>query len=220
MSISHTTTRSTSSSLTLSQFVERPRTVMVSRRFDHLDLTQVLSLVADGDRDAFAVFYDRTANRIFGITKSVLRDPARSEEITQETMLQIWRKAPSFDCHRGSAAGWALSIAHRRAVDCVRSEVARRNRDHSHADTLVLSEPDISDSVIDDLDAGAVRAALSELPNDQRRAIELAYFDGYTHVQIAALLDVPLGTIKWRIRAGLTRLGTTLRQLSTHATIA
>lgn len=166
-----------------------------------------LSRAARGDEAAFAGFYDLVVDRVFGLVRSVLRDPARSEEVTQEVMLELWRTAPRYSPERGSAVTWALTIAHRRAVDRVRSEVASRERDHKVAVRDATGPaPDIADHVGDRLEQERVRRALDELTESQRQSVELAFLGGYSHSEVAAMLGLPLGTVKTRIRDGLIRL--------------
>jgi RNA polymerase sigma-70 factor (ECF subfamily) len=166
-----------------------------------------LEQAARGDEAAFAGFYDVVASRVFGLVRSVVRDPARAEEVTQEVMLELWRTAPRFDSARGSAVTWALTIAHRRAVDRVRSEQASRDRDERVAvRDAVMPEADVAMLVEDRLDRERVGRALDELTDAQRRSVELAFYGGYSHREVAALLDLPLGTVKTRIRDGLIRL--------------
>ena len=167
----------------------------------------LLERAARGDEQAFAEFYDVVVDRVFGLIRSVLRDPARSEEVTQEVMLELWRTAPRFTSARGSATTWALTIAHRRAVDRVRSEVASRARDHKVAvRDAAPAAPDVAVMVEDRLDRERVGRAMQELTEAQRQAVELAFYGGYSHREVAAMLDLPLGTVKTRIRDGLIRL--------------
>ena len=161
---------------------------------------------ARGDGQAFATLYDLCSAAVYGLIRRILRDRAQSDEVMQEVMLEVWRLAPRFDPQRGSASAWIMTIAHRRAVDRIRSEVAeqgRLQRAGSQAPTVGVS---VQDDVIDDLDRQRVRSALAGLTDIQRSSIELAYFGGLTQTEIAALLDVPLGTVKTRIRDGLIRL--------------
>jgi RNA polymerase sigma-70 factor (ECF subfamily) len=172
---------------------------------DHTD--DLLSRAARGDEAAYAEFYDAVVDRVFGLIRSVVRDPARSEEVTQEVMLELWRTAPRFTATRGSATTWALTIAHRRAVDRVRSEVASRARDERVAvRDAGAEEPDVAVMVEDRLDRERVGRAMAELTETQRESVELAFYGGYSHREVAAMLDLPLGTVKTRIRDGLIRL--------------
>ena len=170
----------------------------------------LLARVASGDVEAFAAFYDLVAAQIFAFVRSIVRDPARSEEVVQEVMLELWRIAPSFDPRCGTAKGWAFSIARCRAVDCVRSESSRRRRDRRHFEDCVLAtqceQPEPCNVALR-VDIGSrVRQELASLPEAQRVPIELAYFDGLSHTQIAAALRLPLGTVKSRVRSGLRQL--------------
>jgi RNA polymerase sigma-70 factor, ECF subfamily len=150
-------------------------------------LASLLRQSSWGDEGAFALLYDAVAPRLFGLVLRVVRDPAQSEEVTQEAFLEIWRTSTRFEPDRGSALGWMMTIAHRKAVDRVRSAAAQAS-----------------------LEAERVRKALQTLTPAQRNALELAFFGGYTHTEVAAMLDLPLGTAKTRIRDGLIRLRHTL----------
>src|SRR6266700_1507434 len=169
-----------------------------------LDLAARLALVARGDHRAFELIYGELAGPVYGVVRQVLRDPAQSEEVDQEVLLEIWRKASRFDPARGSAAAWALTIAHRRAVDRVRSETAGSRREQKAAPDLALD--DVAESVAATLDHQRVRRCLDGLTELQRESIKLAYYGGYTYPQVAQLLGVALGTVKTRIRDGLIRM--------------
>jgi RNA polymerase sigma-70 factor (ECF subfamily) len=135
----------------------------------------------------------------------VLRDPAQSEEVAQEAMLDVWRTASRFDAARGSAVAWVMTIAHRRAVDRVRTENASTAREQRLAPGLV-SDEDVAELVETALDRQRVRRCLGSLTTVQAEAVKLAYYGGYTYPQVAELLGVALGTIKTRIRDGLIRM--------------
>lgn len=176
---------------------------------------ELLAKVAKGDEAAFARLHDLLVARVYGIVRSVLRDPARSEEVAQEALLELWRTAPRYEPRLGSATTWALTIAHRRAVDRVRSEEASRRRDDRDANDLTREPaPDPGAVVVDLIERERVVEALGELTEPQRESIELAYFGGHTHREVAALLDLPLGTVKTRIRDGLVRLRDRLEVVS------
>jgi RNA polymerase sigma-70 factor, ECF subfamily len=171
------------------------------------DLEALLARVCRGDEAAFEQLYDQLAGAVYGLARKVLRDPGQAEEVAQEVMLEVWRCASRFDPAKGSAAGWVMTIAHRRAVDRVRSVSAAVQRDHSAAAEAFASQPDeVADAVEANLEAERVRRCLEGLTPLQRESITLAYYGGYTHSEVAGLLRVALGTIKTRIRDGLIRL--------------
>lgn len=174
-------------------------------------LARLLSGCARGDQEQFAVLYDQTAPRLFGLALRVVRDRAQAEEVTQEAYLDIWRMSARFDPGRGSALSWMLTIAHRKSVDRVRSAEAQTRRDTTY-DLQQQSVPfdSTEESAHRELDAQRVRKALEALTPTQREAVDLAYFGGYTHREVAALLDLPEGTAKTRIRDGLIRLRDTM----------
>lgn len=174
-------------------------------------LALTLKRCGRGDESAFAELYDATAARIHGLVKRIVRDAAQSEEVTQEVYLEVWRQAARFDADRGSALSWLMTIAHRRAVDRVRSAEAASARDAEHFHRNRTADHDsTSETVQTRLDAERVRRAMTTLTPTQREAIELAYFRGCTHTEVAAMLEVPLGTAKSRIRDGLIRLRDTI----------
>ena len=164
-----------------------------------------------GDESSFAQLYDAVAPRLYGLVLRVVRDPAQSEEVTQEAFLEIWRTAARFHPDKGSALGWMMTIAHRKAVDRVRSAAAAGRRDHGyHEANQDVDYDSTAEAATASLDAERVRQALRTLTPAQRTAVELAFFGGYTHTEVAAMLGLPLGTAKTRIRDGLIRLRDTL----------
>ncbi|HSO65379.1 MAG TPA: ECF RNA polymerase sigma factor SigK [Ornithinibacter sp.] len=175
------------------------------------DLAELLRRSARGDEAAFADLYDVTSRRLFGLVLRIVRDHAMSEEVTQEVYLDVWRQSSRFDPERGSAMSWLMTIAHRTAVDKVRASEASRRRDDAHAATHQDVDFDTTaETAQASLEAQRVRRALATLTEAQRAAVELAYLGGYTHTEVARLLDLPLGTAKTRIRDGLIRLRDTL----------
>ena len=169
------------------------------------DLDALLTLVARGDQGAFEALYERLARPAYGLIRKVLRDPAQSEEVVQEVLLEVWRTASRFDPAKGGAATWVLTIAHRRAVDRVRSEAAAAGREQ-RTSRVPAAVDAVADSVEATLDAELLRRCLAGLSDVQRESITLAYYGGYTYPEVAKLLEVALGTIKSRIRDGLNRL--------------
>ncbi len=175
------------------------------------DLDQLLTAAAGGDRHAFAELYDAVAGAVYGTIRKVVRDPAISEEVAQDVLLEVWRTAARFDPDRGRATTWILTMAHRRAIDRVRSEQAGRDRlervgiaAHRPAFDATFEAVERAD------DHRRLNEALDVMTDLQREAVELAYFDGLTYREVAAKLGVPLGTIKTRMRDGLLRVKETL----------
>lgn len=178
-----------------------------SRQEQAARLSQLLARSARGHEDAFAELYDLTITRIYGVVLRVLRAPDLAAEVTQEVYLEVWKHAARYAEERGSVMAWMNTVAHRRAVDRVRSESSDTARDTKYA--KLSAEPEIDqvwDDVAQTLDVERVRNAMSSLTAIQREALTLSYFGGYTQSQVAALLKLPLGTVKTRIRDGLIGL--------------
>lgn len=171
------------------------------------DLDALLRRVAHRDADAFAQLYDATRSRVYGMVCRVLRDRGYSEETTQDVYLQVWRTADSYDPASGSALAWLLTLAHRRAVDRVRSEQAASQRDSRYGSANVERDTDsVTDAVLSGEDRRRVTACLDGLTDIQRECIELAYYQGMTYVQVSERLSANLATVKSRMRDGLLSL--------------
>ncbi len=174
---------------------------------DALGADELLGQVARGDERAFAELYDLLSPRVYGLIRRVLRDPAQSEEVAQEVMVEVWRNAGRFDGTRGSAAAWVFTIAHRRAVDRVRAEQASNDRAHRVAASSVETPyDDVVETATARIEQQQVRRCLDGLTDLQREAITLAYYNGNSYREVADLLGAALPTIKTRMRDGLIRM--------------
>jgi len=172
-------------------------------------VAELLMRIADRDESAFGSLYDMLSSRVFGLILRVLVDRSQSEEVLQEVFLEVWQSAGSFAPNRGQGRSWVLTIAHRRAVDRVRSAHAAGERD-VRAGMRELNTPaaGVEEQVELRIESRRVARALQALPELQREALTLAYFGGYSQSEIAAMSGTPLGTIKTRMRDGLSRLRT------------
>ncbi|WP_426593653.1 ECF RNA polymerase sigma factor SigK [Cellulomonas sp. McL0617] len=167
----------------------------------------LLAAVAAGDDTAFAALYDALGRSVFGTCLGVLRDPDHAAEVAQEVWVEVWRQAPRYDAGRGSARTWALTLAHRRAVDRVRSVQSQRDRDQRDLDLSAERPFDVvADEVESALEQTRVRDCLGTLTSTQREAVVLAYYGSRTYREVADELSAPLPTVKSRIRDGLLRL--------------
>ena len=176
-------------------------------RIDHV--ADLLARIVDGDQTAFARLYDMLASRVFGLILRVLVDRSQSEEVLQEVFLEVWQSADRFAPNRGQGRSWILTIAHRRAVDRVRSAQSSTDRDvRAGFRDLEVPHDGVAEQVELRIEGERVAGALSRLTEAQREALTLAYYGGYSQSEIAALVGVPLGTIKTRMRDGLSRLRT------------
>jgi RNA polymerase sigma-70 factor (ECF subfamily) len=167
-----------------------------------------LSRVGSGDLEAFDRVYKAVAGTVFGIASRVLRDPDLAQEVAQEAIVEVWRNAGRFDPARGSARSWVATIAHRRAVDRVRSEQSAQD---SEAKAAARSSDgpafdQVAESVAVRLEQQQVRRCLDGLTELQRESVTLAYYGGYTYPQVASSLGVPVGTVKTRLRDALAKL--------------
>jgi RNA polymerase sigma-70 factor, ECF subfamily len=170
--------------------------------WDRLD--PLIGAVARGDDGAFELVYEQLSGPVYGVILAVLRDPAQAEEVAQEVFLEMWRLAVCYDSGKGSATGWALTIARHRAIDRVRAANASAARELRAARALPPAQA--SDTVADAADRQLLRQGLARLSHLQREAIMLAFYGEHTYAEVARMLGVPLGTIKARIRDGLARL--------------
>ena len=170
---------------------------------------ELLRQIAAGDRSAFAEFYDRHSTLMFSVAAKILNDPGEAQDVLQEAFLQIWEKAGKFDPKLGKASSWAAILARNKAIDRIRSS-QRRTRLAEEAGVAHAIAAEVSESANETLfghdKAKFVHSAITELPDEQREAIELAYFSGLTQDEISKKLNTPLGTIKARIRRGLLKL--------------
>jgi RNA polymerase sigma-70 factor (ECF subfamily) len=167
---------------------------------------QLVTSIARYSEVALAEVYRRHGGAVFGLARRVLNSAAEAEDVTQEVFLRLWNQPDRFDAGRGSLRSFLLAQSHARAVDSVRSLSSRRLREVSDARRTATADYDMQHEVWDLALADQVARALDELPGEERRAIELAYYEGHTYVQVAQLLDQPEGTVKSRIRNGMRRM--------------
>ncbi|HEX8509489.1 MAG TPA: ECF RNA polymerase sigma factor SigK [Propionibacteriaceae bacterium] len=185
----------------------RSRSGNPGRTAENEHLASLVSLAARGHEDAFAELYDLTSGRVHGVVLRVLRSSDHAAEVTQEVFVEIWRQAARYAPEKGSVIGWMTTMAHRRAVDRVRSVSSDVARDEKYAVKSAARDVDVVwDGVEQKLDVERVRKGMASLTAIQREALTLAYFGGYTQSQVAQLLKLPLGTVKTRIRDGLIGL--------------
>jgi RNA polymerase sigma-70 factor (ECF subfamily) len=186
------------------------------------DWDVLITLTADGNQSAFSTLYDRSSPRVYGLAMRILGDQGAAEEVTLDVFVQVWLKASDFDRSRGSAVAWLLTIARRRVIDRLRS--VQSGRHHGDSVESLDSLDNLADeghdpemlTVLNERER-LVRKAISRLSDVQRECLLLAYFSGLSHVEIAARLGIPAGTIKTRIRLGMQKLREWLAPLSPHS---
>jgi RNA polymerase sigma-70 factor (ECF subfamily) len=170
---------------------------------------ELMPLIGEKDPEAFEVFYDRHGGAAYSLAYRIVGERAAAEDVTQEAFISIWRSGARYDQARGSVRSWTLSIVRNRAIDALRSKAGRAPK-LTFDDEAILEQRPSGDLTDDEAmrreTAHEVRGALGELPGDQSRVIELAYFGGFSHSEIASMLGVPLGTVKGRMRLGLEKI--------------
>lgn len=170
-------------------------------------LEELLRQVARGDEQAFGRVYDLIGPTVYGLVRRILRDPAQSEEVTQEVLVEVWRSANRYDPRRGSPQAWVMTLAHRKAVDRVRSEQAATDRETRAAAAGTERPYDaVAEEVTGRIERERVRRCLDNLTEVQQQSVRLAFYGGYTYREVARLLSTPLSTVKTRMRDGLIRL--------------
>ena len=169
---------------------------------------ELMQLVRAGDAHAFEIVFDRHSGAAFSLAYRMCGRQAMAEDIVQEAFVSLWRSGARYDATRGSVRTWVLSVVRNRTIDAFRRESAKGSRDVSEEGIAErMASPELTDAEVERRDeARQVRKALVELPPDQRQVIELAYFGGFTHSQIADMLELPSGTVKGRMRLGLTKM--------------
>lgn len=182
---------------------------MLDRQTAEESQTELLRRIAAQDRQALLEFYDQSAGLLFSTAVRILGDAAEAEEVTQDVFVQIWNKAATFDDALGVPTHWALGITRNRCIDRLRARQRRHRVLEAMANEAAAFPPAevaAAERALNEEDTTVIRSAVQCLPPDQRQAIEMAFFEGMTHVEIADVLDEPLGTIKARIRRGMLKL--------------
>jgi RNA polymerase sigma-70 factor, ECF subfamily len=176
----------------------------------------LMPLVHDGDARAFEILFDRHADAAFSLAYRMCGRRSTAEDVVQEAFLSLWRSGSRYDRQRGSVRSWVLGVVHNRAIDVFRRDATRTGQDvNSEGIVERMPAPEDTERTVQRReDATEVRTALNDLPADQRQVIELAYFGGFTHTQIASMLQLPAGTVKGRMRLGLTKLRVALGDTS------
>lgn len=182
---------------------------MADRGRKHLVLADedLISLVETGDAEAFGVLYDRHSRSAYSLAYRMMGERQAAEDLAQDSFLKVWRAAGSYRAERGSVRTWILSVVHNRGIDQIRSLASRRRtQEKVEASAPRSQQSEAFTEAWRNSQRDQIREALSTLPPEQLKILELAYFSGYTHVEIAGLLDIPLGTVKGRMRLGLKKI--------------
>jgi RNA polymerase sigma-70 factor, ECF subfamily len=178
-------------------------------RAERLADEELMPLIGEKDADAFEVFYDRHGGVAYSLAYRIVGERGAAEDVTQEAFISIWRSGARYDPTRGSVRSWALQVVRNRAIDALRSRAGRASKLDFDDDSILEHRPAEELTDVEALrreTAGEVRRALGGLPGEQSKVIELAYFGGFSHSEIAAMLGVPLGTVKGRMRLGLEKI--------------
>ena len=183
---------------------------------------ELMAAICDGSEFALELLYERYHRYAFSLAYHILHDPAAAEDVVQEAFLALWRKADSYQKQHGSVHGWLQAIVHHRAIDKIRASSHRdqqcsslqagRDKSDCYEQDLVSAEPELWEQAWQDEQSRLIRAALDRIPAEQRQVIELAYFGGYTHAEISEQWNIPLGTVKGRMRLGLQKLRLLLQE--------
>ena len=168
----------------------------------------LLAQIGREDGEALARFYDRYGRLSYSLAYRILRDRAFAEDVVQEAFLSVWRRATTFNGHRGSARTWLMSVVHHRAIDATRQRRRRpaTSLDEEQLDSIPSDQPEVWTSVVNAIDREALDGALAQIPREQQEVIQQAYFGGYSHRGLAERMGLPLGTVKSRIRKGMEKL--------------
>ena len=178
-----------------------------NRQYEILADEDLMSLLEGGDAEAFAALYDRHSRAAYSLSYRMMGDRQAAEDLTQDAFLKVWRSSGGYRSDRGSVRTWILSIVHNRGIDQLRSLASRRRTQDRVEQSAPRSQP--SEAFAEtwrNRQREQIREALDTLPAEQLKILELAYFSGYTHVEISTLLDIPLGTVKGRMRLGLKKI--------------
>ena len=185
-------------------------------RYDDLRDEQLITLIANGEKDALEAFYDRYSRPVFSLARYMLRDQSLAEEATQDIFLNLWLKAASYNPDRGAPKSWFMSVAHHRIVDIIKSRNRRLQTSNSAPHELLDLNPASGDNTEEAAHRNIARdeilEALGQLPEEQRRVLVMAYFEGYSQSEIASRLGEPLGTVKTRSRLGIQKLRAVMTQ--------